>query len=117
MPPSSLRITPLKDVHFQKDELTWDLPKGNMNYVYIMGVIGVLLILIASINYTNLTTARATSRGKEIGIRKVGGASKGNLRAQFLGESVVTALAAGIVASLLTAAGPSPFQYPFQQFL
>lgn len=99
----SLRITPLKNVHFQKDELTWDLPKGNMNYVYIMAIIGVLLILIASINYTNLTTARATSRGKEIGIRKVGGASKGNLRAQFLGESVVTALMAGIVASLLTA--------------
>ena len=98
-----LRITPLKDVHFQKDELTWDLPKGNMNYVYIMAVIGVLLILISSINYTNLTTARATSRGKEIGVRKVGGASKGNLRSQFLGESVVTAIAAGLVASLLTA--------------
>ncbi|MCP4310387.1 MAG: FtsX-like permease family protein [Bacteroidetes bacterium] len=98
-----LRITPLRDVHFQKDELTWDLPKGNMNYVYIMGVIGVLLIIIASINYTNLTTARATSRGKEIGVRKVGGASKGNLRSQFLGESIVTAIVAGAVASLLTA--------------
>ena len=99
----NLRITPLKDVHFLKDELTWDLPKGNMNYVYIMGVIGVLLILIASINYTNLTTARATSRGKEIGVRKVGGASKGNLRSQFLGESLATAVIAGIVAALLTA--------------
>ena len=98
-----LRITPLKDVHFQKDELTWDLPKGNMNYVYIMGVIGLLLILISSINYTNLTTARATSRGKEIGVRKVGGASKGNLRAQFLGESLATAIIAGIVAAFLTA--------------
>jgi len=98
-----LRMTALKDVHFQKDELTWDLPKGNMNYVYIMGVIGVLLIIISSINYTNLTTARATSRGKEIGVRKVGGASKGNLRSQFLGESVVTAIVAGFVASFLTA--------------
>ncbi len=98
-----LRITPLKDIHFQKEELTWDLPKGNMSYVYIMGVIGVLLIIISSINYTNLTTARATSRGKEIGVRKVGGASKGNLRSQFLGESVATAIIAGIVASFLTA--------------
>ena len=97
------RITPLKDIHFQKEELTWDLPKGNMSYVYIMGVIGVLLLIIASINYTNLTTARATSRGKEIGVRKVGGASKGNLRSQFLGESVATAIGAGIVASFLTA--------------
>lgn len=98
-----LRMTPLKDVHFQKDDLTWDLPKGNMNYVYIMAVIGVLLIVIASINYTNLTTARATSRGKEIGVRKVGGASKGNLRSQFLGESVTTAIVAGLVATALTA--------------
>ncbi|MFO7671045.1 MAG: FtsX-like permease family protein [Bacteroidales bacterium] len=99
----NLRMTPLKGVHFQKDELTWDLPKGNMNYVYIMGVIGVLLLIIASINYTNLTTARATSRGKEIGVRKVGGASKGHLRSQFLGESVATAITAGIVASFMTA--------------
>lgn len=97
-----LRITPLADVHFQKDELTWDLPKGNMNYVYIMGIIGVLLIVIASINYTNLTTARAASRGKEIGVRKVGGASRVILRNQFLGESVVLALLAGAVAVLLT---------------
>jgi putative ABC transport system permease protein len=97
-----LRITPLADVHFQKDELTWDQPKGNMNYVYIMGIIGILLVVIASINYTNLTTARATNRGKEIGIRKVGGASRGILRSQFLGESLVVALAAGISASFLT---------------
>ncbi len=97
-----LRITPLADVHFQKDELTWDLPKGNMNYVYIMAIIAVLLIVIASINYTNLTTARAASRGKEIGIRKVGGANKGVLRSQFLGESILMALLAGLIAIFLT---------------
>lgn len=97
-----LRITPLADVHFQKDELTWDLPKGNMNYVYIMGVIAVLLIVIASINYANLTTARATSRGKEIGVRKVGGAQKGALRSQFLGESLAMAFLSGLLAAFLS---------------
>ena len=97
-----LRITPLSDVHFQKDELTWDLPKGNMNYIVIMGIIGVLLIMIASINYTNLTTARAANRAKEIGIRKVGGADKKVLRSQFLGESLINALFAGILAAFLT---------------
>ncbi|MFO7935338.1 MAG: FtsX-like permease family protein [Bacteroidales bacterium] len=97
-----LRITPLSDVHFQKDELTWDLPKGNMNYIVIMGIIGVLLIMIASINYTNLTTARAANRAKEIGIRKVGGADKKVLRSQFLGESLINALFAGILSALLT---------------
>jgi len=97
-----LRITPLADVHFQKDELQYDMPRGNMNYVYIMGIIGVLLIVIASINYTNLTTARATNRSKEIGIRKVGGASKRILRSQFLGESFVMAILSGLLAVLLT---------------
>ena len=97
-----LRITPLADVHFQKDELSYDLPKGNMNYVFIMGIIGVLLVVIASINYTNLTTARATNRSKEIGIRKVGGAGKNRLRAQFLGESVAMAIAAGVLAAVIT---------------
>jgi putative ABC transport system permease protein len=97
-----LRITPLADVHFQKDELSYDLPKGNMNYVYITGIIGVLLIVIASINYTNLTTARAINRAKEIGIRKVGGASKKRLRLQFLGESVIMALVAGLLAAFIT---------------
>jgi putative ABC transport system permease protein len=97
-----LRITPLADVHFQKDELSYDQPKGNMNYVYIMGIIGILLIVIASINYTNLTTARAINRGKEIGIRKVGGANKKILRSQFLGESIIMAVIAGLLASLLT---------------
>lgn len=96
-----LRITPLADVHFQKDELQYDMPRGNMNYVYIMGIIGVLLIVIASINYTNLTTARATNRSKEIGIRKVGGASKKLLRSQFLGESIVMAILSGLFAALL----------------
>lgn len=97
----NLRITPLADVHFQEDELQYDQPKGNMNYVYIMGIIGVLLIVIASINYTNLTTARATRRAREIGIRKVGGASKKILRSQFLGESVIMAIVSGIVATFL----------------
>ena len=97
----NLRITPLADVHFQKDELQYDMPRGNMNYVYIMGIIGVLLIVIASINYTNLTTARATNRSKEIGIRKVGGADKKKLRSQFLGESVAMAIVSGLLAALL----------------
>ena len=97
-----LRITPLADVHFQKGDLQYDMPRGNMNYVYIMGIIGVLLIVIASINYTNLTTARATNRSKEIGIRKVGGASKKILRSQFLGESIVMSILSGLLAALLT---------------
>lgn len=96
-----LRMTNISDLHYQEDELTWDLPKGNMNYIYILGIIAVFLIFIAGVNYTNLTTARAARRGKEIGIRKVGGANKGMLRRQFIGESILTAFIAGIAAMLL----------------
>jgi putative ABC transport system permease protein len=96
-----LRMTNIADVHYQKEELTWDNPKGNINYIYIMSVIAIFLVFIASVNYTNLTTARATKRAKEIGIRKVGGASKATLRSQFLGESMITSLMAGILAIAL----------------
>lgn len=96
-----LRITPLSDVHYQKDELSYDLPKGNMSYVLIMGIVAIFLIIIASINYTNLTTARAANRSKEIGIRKVGGANKSVIRIQFLGESFIMALLAGLLSTLL----------------
>jgi len=96
-----LRLTPMADVHYQKDQLSWDLPKGNMSYVIILGIVAVFLIIIASINYTNLTTARAINRSREIGIRKVGGASKKAIRLQFLGESMIMALLSGLFASLL----------------
>ncbi len=96
-----LRMTNIADVHYQEDDLTWDSPKGNMSYVYILGVIAIFLVFIASVNYTNLTTARASRRSKEIGIRKVGGASKSKLRSQFIGESMITAFMAGIIAFAL----------------
>ncbi|MCF8224686.1 MAG: ABC transporter permease [Bacteroidales bacterium] len=97
----SLRMTNITDIHYQEEELTWDLQKGNMNYIYILTIIAVFLVFIASVNYTNLTTARGAKRGKEIGVRKVGGASKSILRKQFLGESLITTFIAGLIAILL----------------
>ncbi len=96
-----LRMTNIADIHYQKDELGYDSPKGNMNYIYILALIAIFLVFIASVNYTNLTTARAARRGKEIGIRKVAGATKPKLRAQFLGESMITAFMAGIIGTAL----------------
>ena len=65
------------------------------------GLIAILVMLIACINYINLGTARSAKRAKEVGIRKVAGAGRGMLIKQFLGESVLTALAAGILSILL----------------
>jgi putative ABC transport system permease protein len=71
---------------------------GNITNVYMMGVIGLFIILIACFNFINLSTARATKRAKEVGMRKVAGAFKNQLITQYLSESVVTSLFALFIA-------------------
>ena len=82
------RFVPLADVHFNSQAL-YDLPTGNKAYTKSFTAIGIFILILASINYMNLATARATSRSKEVGIRKVLGSSKSKLRVQFLIESVI----------------------------
>ncbi|MEZ5039412.1 MAG: ABC transporter permease [Saprospiraceae bacterium] len=72
--------------------------KGNLRYLYILGFIAILVLIVAMINYINLSTARALNRSKEIGIRKVGGAVKGQLVVQFLVEAILQSLVAMIIA-------------------
>lgn len=92
---------PLTGIHLDSD-LKWELePNGQRLYVYVFSVIGLLIVLIAAINYINLVTARSSLRAKEIGIRKVSGAYKTSLIKQFLLESVVTCLLASVVALII----------------
>ncbi len=89
---TSLQLQKITDIHLHShldDELE---PPGNINNVYLMGVIGLFIILIASFNFINLSTAQATKRAKEVGIRKVAGAFKTQLIRQYLSESVLIAL-------------------------
>ena len=71
---------------------------GRIEVVRLFGVIAGLILLIACINFMNLSTARSEKRAKEVGIRKVVGAEKKSLIAQFLGESILISLLAGIIA-------------------
>jgi len=71
---------------------------GRIEFVRMFGIIAVFILLIACINFMNLSTARSEKRAKEVGIRKVVGAQKGALIAQFIGESILLAFLAGIVA-------------------
>ncbi|HTQ65367.1 MAG TPA: ABC transporter permease [Puia sp.] len=97
----TLFLEPLRDVYLRS---TRDQSKtGNINNVYIFSIIGAFILLIACFNFINLTTARATERAKEVGIRKVIGAAKAQLRKQFIGESVILCLIAYFLSVLLSA--------------
>ena len=105
-------FTPIAEMHFTKSPPQFDLPTGNQNYTYIFSAIGVFILLLASINYMNLASARAANRSKEVGVRKALGSTKRALVMQFLSESVIIAiisllLASGIVAGLVNGVGLS----------
>lgn len=91
------RLVPLNEVHFNS-RVQYDLPTGNKAYTNAFMAIGVFVLVLASINYMNLATARATRRSKEVGIKKVLGSTKGKLVSQFLSESIVITFISLIVA-------------------
>ncbi|MCC6835893.1 MAG: ABC transporter permease [Cytophagales bacterium] len=96
---AKLTIQNIKDIHLYSDFSTADMSvNGNIQYVYTLGSIAILVLVIASINFMNLSIARFSNRGKEVGIRKVMGAEKHNLMIQFLGESVSIAFLSGLLA-------------------
>lgn len=97
-----LTIQKLTDIHLYShldDELE---PNGDIKRVYIFSVIALFILLIACINYMNLSTARSALRAKEIGVRKVIGAQRHEIIRQFLGESVLITWVALLLAAGLT---------------
>jgi putative ABC transport system permease protein len=88
----------LRDLHLRSDFMNEPEVVGSITYVYIFAGIAALILLIASINYVNLTTARATERAREIGIRKVAGAMRHQLFYQFMAESACITFTAFFLA-------------------
>jgi putative ABC transport system permease protein len=96
----SYKVQPLADIHLRSNLQYEIAATGSITKVYIFSLIGVFILLLAGINYTNLATARATARAKEVGIKKVVGAGKSQLIFQYLSESVFTAFIALMISFL-----------------
>jgi putative ABC transport system permease protein len=94
-------VTALTDIHLRSNKSFEFEVNGNVLYVYIFSVIAVFILLIACVNFMNLSTARSANRAKEVGIRKVAGSLRSNLIAQFLTESVLLSFLSLIIALLL----------------
>ncbi|MEO6548744.1 MAG: ABC transporter permease [Ferruginibacter sp.] len=94
-------LMPLTDIHLKSDRVPELGVNGSMQYVYIFSAVALFILLIACINFMNLSTARSASRSKEVGIRKVLGTDKKSLIWQFLTESILMVFIALLIALLI----------------
>lgn len=98
------RLQNLHDIHLHPLANAWfafNRNGGNIKYLYIFGMIGLIMLIVACINYVNLTTASSAQRAMEIGVRKVSGAARGQLISQFMVEALLQAAIAFILALAL----------------
>jgi len=120
----TLFTQPVKDIYLHSSLGNEIGANGNITYVYILGSIAAFILIIACINFMNLSTARSQKRAREVGVRKVMGAEKTSLIRQFLGESFLLCLIALALAVLLawillpffnslTKKNMDPFDEPF----
>lgn len=94
-------LQPLKDVHLKSD-LSFDLTTaGDITYIYIFSAVAIFILLLACINFMNLSTARSANRAREVGVRKVLGSHRGSLMTQFLIESILLSSIAFVLAIFL----------------
>jgi len=96
-------LTPLTDIHLHSNRTAELEPNGNIGYVYIFSAVALFILVLAIVNFMNLSTAKSADRAKEVGIRKVMGSYRVHLIKQFLTESIVLCLIAFIIALSISA--------------
>jgi putative ABC transport system permease protein len=106
-----LHLLPLTDVHLRSANIgiPWLSHLSNIKYIYIFGSIALFIIILACVNFMNLSTARSAKRAKEVGIRKVTGSTRGQLVRQFLAEAFLYSFISSIMAVILVAVLLKPF--------
>lgn len=101
IPDQKLFLQPLLSIHLHSHFQGEISPNTHVSTLFLFGSIAALILIIACINYMNLTTARSAARNKEVGIRKIIGAHRGQISQQFFGESVIMALFSLVVSVFL----------------
>jgi putative ABC transport system permease protein len=96
-----LVLTPISEIHLRPPGRSQMKPAGDPKMLQALSLIGVLIVVVAAINYINLMTARASGRAVEVGIRKVAGAGRAHLTLQFVGESLIYSGLAMLLACML----------------
>ncbi|MEO6639437.1 MAG: ABC transporter permease, partial [Ginsengibacter sp.] len=97
----SIEFQPLTSIHLHS-HLSYELGENRkISYLYVLSIVGLLILIIAFINYTNITTARASVRLREVAVRKIIGSSRKNLVSLFLTESIVVILISAAVSIVL----------------
>jgi putative ABC transport system permease protein len=94
-------LMPLTRIHLHSNLMGELEPSSNISYIYTFSAIALFILAIACINFMNLATARSAKRAREVGLRKVGGATKRQLITQFLSESFLVGVLAGIIALVI----------------
>ena len=102
-------LEPYSQVHLHSQVENTFEPNGNIAYLYIFSIVALLILVIACVTYLNLTTARATERAKEVGMRKVLGAARKQLFEQFMTESAMLTVVALLLSIVLTNLFLTPF--------
>ncbi|MDN5213135.1 ABC transporter permease [Fulvivirgaceae bacterium BMA12] len=95
------RLQPVKDIYLNVDEVGDGMKHGDIRYIWLFGAISVFILLIACVNFINLSTARSANRAREVGLRKVVGSRRTSLVKQFLTESVLLSLFSFIIGLTL----------------
>ncbi|MBP1675079.1 MAG: FtsX-like permease family protein [Bacteroidetes bacterium] len=97
-------LEPIKRIHLYSTNANEPVPTGSITYVYIFAIVALFLVLIAAMNYMNLSTARSARRAREVGLRKVVGSHRRLLVAQFLSESIIFTVISLIISIVLLVA-------------
>ena len=96
-------LEPLTRIHLYSTNAGEPEPTGSVTYVYIFVVVAIFLVLIASMNYMNLSTARSAKRAREVGLRKVVGSGRAPIMLQFLSESLLFTIISLVISLILVA--------------